>query len=342
MGRQQTGGEPKLRLRQICEFSPEGLPPALARAIKVVHFPAGQGARPIPNRTRALRRTLVFRGPISQFLKYLFFVTSITIVSQKGGVGKTTLALNLAYSLARRGWNTLLVDTDPQGAIGLSLSRKTRGLKGMLDCLAGEADPADAILHTRDPNLHVLTAGKRGTLDIVEHAGEWYSATAIKRVFGRLGELGYEILLVDTPAGFFGPTLAMARESDYLLAPQQAEPLAIRSAPQLLETIHALQEQGLPANLLGLVLTMVQKDQEESAGVLREVRQSLPEEVVLEPYIPRDAIFLKASARGIPVALLQKNPPAAALVFDHVAAEIEKRAELGAKDYEPGQRVLLD
>lgn len=267
---------------------------------------------------------------------------SITIVSQKGGVGKTTLALNLAHSLARRGWKTLLADSDPQGAIGLSLSRKTRGMKGLLDCLEGVARPAEVLLKTREPLLHVLTSGKRSAMDIAARAGELYRQEAIHRVFGEIAEEGYDILLVDTPAGFFGPTLTIAMESDFLLAPQQAEPLAIRSAPQLLEMIHDMQEKGLPAHLLGLVLTMVQRDQEESAGVLREVRQSLPEEVLLEPYIPRDPIFLKASGKGIPVCLLQKNPPAAALVFDQLAAEIEQRAELGTKDYDPGQRVLLD
>jgi chromosome partitioning protein len=269
-------------------------------------------------------------------------VTSITIVSQKGGVGKTTLALNLAHSLARRGWKTLLADSDPQGAIGLSLSRKTRGMRGLLDCLEGKARPGEVVLKTREPLLDVLTAGKRPTLEIAERSAEYYNRQAVRRVFQQAAESGYEILLMDTPAGFFGPTMSIVMESDFLLAPQQAEPLAIRSAPQILETIRALQDQGLPAHLLGLVLTMVQRGQEESAGVLREVRNSLPEEVVLETVVPRDAIFLKASARGVPVSLLQKNPPAAALVFDQIAAEIEKRAELGEKDYEPGQRVLLD
>lgn len=269
-------------------------------------------------------------------------VISITIVSQKGGVGKTTLALNLAYSLARRGWKTLLADSDPQGAIGLSLSRRTRGMKGLLDCLEGSATPGEAALKTREELLQVLTAGKRPALEIARRSHEIYSQEAIERVFAEIAALNYEILLVDTPAGFFGPTLALAMQSDYVLAPQQAEPLAIRSAPQLLETLRSLQDQGVNAHLLGLVLTMVQRDQEESAGVLREVRNSLPEEVLLEPYIPRDPLFLKASAKGIPVSLMHKNPPAAALVFDQLAAEIEARAELGAKDYEPGQRVLLD
>ncbi|MEM7146294.1 MAG: AAA family ATPase, partial [Verrucomicrobiota bacterium] len=87
---------------------------------------------------------------------------SIAISSQKGGVGKTTVAINLAYSLARRGWHTLLVDTDPQGGVGLSLSRRARYCRGYYDALATSEEPdvGKMILSTRLPELKILTAGQ--------------------------------------------------------------------------------------------------------------------------------------------------------------------------------------
>ncbi|MFV1994398.1 MAG: ParA family protein, partial [Verrucomicrobiales bacterium] len=83
----------------------------------------------------------------------------LTITSQKGGVGKTTVAINLAYSLARRGWRTLLVDTDPQGAVGLSLSRRARECRGFYDALEGRATAHEAVLETRLPELKIMPAG---------------------------------------------------------------------------------------------------------------------------------------------------------------------------------------
>src|SRR5512144_1754103 len=84
---------------------------------------------------------------------------SLAIVSPKGGVGKTMLCLNLAYAFAQLGRKTLLIDTDPQGGIGHSLSGKAKDAGGMVDLVAGE--PADrVIIQTRNPNLSLLPVGQ--------------------------------------------------------------------------------------------------------------------------------------------------------------------------------------
>ena len=85
---------------------------------------------------------------------------AVATASQKGGVGKTTLSVNLAYSLARRGWRTLLVDTDPQSGIGLSLAKSSRGKEGLFDFLAGGVPLDRLILHSRLPELMILPAGQ--------------------------------------------------------------------------------------------------------------------------------------------------------------------------------------
>ena len=87
---------------------------------------------------------------------------TLAIASQKGGVGKTTMAVNLAFSLGRRGWRVLLVDTDPQSGVGLSLSRKARRWSGFYDVLAtqGASTVEDVILETRLAGMTVLPAGR--------------------------------------------------------------------------------------------------------------------------------------------------------------------------------------
>ena len=88
-------------------------------------------------------------------------MTSIVVSSQKGGVGKTTVSINLAYAFARAGWNVLLVDSDPQGSVGLSLTRQSRKLLGFFDFIDNqEQNFSDLIVPTKMETLSMLPAGQ--------------------------------------------------------------------------------------------------------------------------------------------------------------------------------------
>lgn len=164
----------------------------------------------------------------------------LTISSQKGGVGKTTVAVNLSYALARRGWRTLLVDTDPQGAVGLSLSRKARMSRGFYDALAHGLNVSEIVTETRLPELKILTAGQRESF--YELGPDLEGAEGVGKIFEDLERMGFDLMLVDTAAGVFGATAEILRLSDYVLIPQQAEPLGARSIPQILEVVADLRE----------------------------------------------------------------------------------------------------
>lgn len=255
-------------------------------------------------------------------------MTVLAITSQKGGVGKTTVSVNLAYSLARRGWHTLLIDTDPQGSVGLSLSEKARKCRGFYDAINSGASAESMVLATRLPELRILTSGHpHGFFEAVQQGID--APAALQRITSELrSRQGFDAILIDTPAGLAGITGDVLRTADAVLIPQQAEPLGMRSIPQVLHAIQSLRSKGSPLEVAGILMTMVQQDQRESTDVIRELRSLLPARLLLNTLIPRDPAFIRASAVGVPVALLYQQPPAVAHVFDQLAAELEPRLRL--------------
>jgi chromosome partitioning protein len=271
-------------------------------------------------------------------------VIAIATASQKGGVGKTTLCINLAYALAKRGWNTLLVDTDPQGGVGLSLTSSVRSKHGFYDFIStANRELGPLVLPTRLPELQILPAGQ---YDTCARRG-W----AADEVPGRLTELlraaelrGTDCVLFDTAAGLNGMTETIVKACDHVILPQQAEPLAIRSVPHMLETLSRFRAEGSGVKVTGILLTMVMQDHQISQRVAQELRTILPQEMLFEPSVPRLPIFLDASAQGVPVALMGRQPTPESLLFDHLAAEIERRTELHVERQSPthAHASLLD
>lgn len=251
----------------------------------------------------------------------------LAVASQKGGVGKTTVALNLSHALARRGWRTLLVDADPQGAVGWSVDGARSDGRGLVRWLRGEMTLDAATLPTREHALRLLPFGG----DDDDRDGE-SALTLLADGALRWGlahdAAGTDLVVVDTPSGVWGTTREVLRQADAVLVPLQAEPLAWRSLHQVVDAIEAVRDEGRPLELAGILLTMVATREEASLAVAQESWGSLPVELVLEAFVPRDPAFLRAAARGVPVALLERRPPPVAAVFDRVAAELEPRLGL--------------
>jgi len=269
-------------------------------------------------------------------------VIAIATASQKGGVGKTTLSINLAYSLAKRGWRVLLVDTDPQGGVGLSLAKSAKAREGFHEFLVRGGDLSKIVVPTRLPELEIVPAGQ---YDACARQG-WpvHEVPARMADLLRAAELrGVDIVLIDTAAGMGGTTEAVVKACDFVILPQQAEPLAVRSVPHLLETLARFRAEGAGVRVAGILLTMVMQENEMSMKVARELREMLPPNLMFQQVVPRLASFLEASALGVPVALTKRHPPPEALIFDQIAAEIEQRTEL-MKEHgrEHGHASLLD
>lgn len=251
--------------------------------------------------------------------------TVLAVVSQKGGVGKTTTAINLASSLARRGRKTLLIDVDPQGAVrhGVGLAG-TAQPAGLSDVLAGSHELQDVVLGTPLPWLRVLLAGS--VSDASEH--ESYlervaSSPTVGELFDRARSRGY-LVIVDTPPGLGAVTRRVLAHSQHVIVPLQCEPLALQTTTQILRAVRDAAAANPTLTLDGILLTMLEEGNAVSQRVAAYVREQLPPELLFDVAIPRTMASIDAFAAGQPV-VLRAPQDAAAVAYNHLADLLEPR-----------------
>ncbi len=266
---------------------------------------------------------------------------TLVVASQKGGVGKTTLALNLSYAFAEAGLFTLLVDTDPQGAVGLSLSPTVSRRVGLADVIANEIAVGDAVLPTKHERLALLPVGRIAPKEVAAFSRAIVEGHRLRPVLDALHGR-FDLTIIDTPCGFGGITVEALRNSTHIVSPILAEPIVMRSVPQMFEMVQSLVEEGVNTNVVGLVITMLQNQDPYSASVAQELRGLFPADLLFEADIPRLPIFLEATALGVPVGLLRTPAPPVTHIINLIAAELANRMQLTRTNEHGQQRTLVD
>ena len=254
----------------------------------------------------------------------------ITLANQKGGVGKTTTAINLATALAAIGERVLIVDLDPQGnaSTGLGISRNDRETSSY-DLMVGEATVAQASIMTDVPRVAIVPS----TLDLlgVEQTISQHPDRAFKmrNAFKALGELSIEgqaisYVIIDCPPSLNLLTVNALVAADAVLVPMQCEFFALEGLSQLLQTIEQIRTTLNPRlQIQGVVMTMFDKRNSLSEQVLNDVRGTMGN-LVYDTVIPRNVRLSEAPSYGKP-ALLYDLKCAGSQAYLRLATEVIRR-----------------
>lgn len=254
----------------------------------------------------------------------------LTLANQKGGVGKTTTAINLATALAAIGERVLIIDIDPQGnaSTGLGVERQQRALSAY-DVLVGEASIADTMLMTDVPNVGLVSS----TMDLL--GVEMVIASAQDRAFRlrsaldkiddlRIDGKPISYVLIDCPPSLNLLTINALAAADAVLVPMQCEFFALEGLSQLLQTIEQIRSSLNPQlHVQGIVMTMYDKRNNLSEQVLNDVRSEMGD-LVYNTVIPRNVRLSEAPSYGKP-ALLYDLKCAGSQAYLRLATEVIRR-----------------
>ena len=259
----------------------------------------------------------------------------ISIINQKGGVGKTTTVINLAAGLAQQEKKVLVIDLDPQGnaTTGLGLSNLGSSTETIYGVLNGTKTIFDVIKKTEFKNLDIITSNVDLSGLEVETASDNMRAFILKRELSAYlndSRANYDYVLIDCPPSLSLLTVMALVSSHSLLVPLQTEFFALEGLTQLMKTIERIKVNLNPElKIRGILLTMFDKRNRLSTQVEKEARDYFNEKVYLT-VIPRNVRLSEAPSHGMPVLMYDKFCPGSKSYFNFTDEFINQEQEVGS------------